>query len=255
MEIKKQRTILVICIILLVFLIFSAFKQKTTYVNMIYNCSTVDTSKEIDLLREPNEMVFRYVNLPLEYSYGSAAIPLTVSALLSTGDILELGMGMYSTPLLHNLGAHSNRHVVSVETNLEWLQKFIIYNSTRTHKLYHLSKSELNLYGLNKLWGLVLVDHGDAAARSLNVLNFSKLAMIVLIHDAEQSSEHMYNYVKNKLRDAYKYSCKYSPFSSKEKTSTTSTLILSNFINLDNLKDLFGRISNDFGHVACDVNF
>jgi len=68
MEIKKQRTILVVGIVLLVFLIFSAFKPKTTYVNMIYNCSTVDTSKEIDLLREPNEMVFRYVNLPLEYS-------------------------------------------------------------------------------------------------------------------------------------------------------------------------------------------
>jgi len=200
-------------------------------------------------------MIYRYVNLPLDYSYGSAAIPLAVTGHLSTGDILELGMGMYSTPLLHNLGAHLNRQVVSVETNLEWLKKFIIYNSTKTHKLYHMSKSELNLYGLNKLWGLVLVDHGDAAARSLNVLNFSKLAMIVLIHDAENSSEHMYNYVKNKLRDAYKYSCKYSPFSSKEKTSTTSTLILSNFINLDNLKDLFGRISNDYGHVACDVNF
>ena len=256
MDSKLQKIVLLSSLMISLVLIFLSFKPKTTLVNMIYNCSTVDPSKEIDLLRDPNDMVFRYVNLPLEYSYGSAAIPLTVSTLLSTGDVLELGMGMYSTPLLHNLGAHLNRQVVSVETNLEWLNKFIIYNSTRTHKLYHLSKSELNLYGLNRLWGLVFVDHGDAKARNLNVLNFSKLAMIVIVHDAENASEDLYNYVKNKLRDSFKYSCKYSPFSSKEKnTWTTSTLILSNFINIDNLKDLFSRISTDYGHVSCDLNF
>lgn len=35
---------------------------------------------------------------------GSAAIPITVASLLTTGDILELGMGTYSTPTLHKIG-------------------------------------------------------------------------------------------------------------------------------------------------------
>jgi hypothetical protein len=35
---------------------------------------------------------------------GSTAIPLAVCGLLTTGDILELGMGTYSTNVLHKIG-------------------------------------------------------------------------------------------------------------------------------------------------------
>lgn len=209
----------------------------------------------VNLADKASEYVLRYVTLPLDYKYGSNSIPLAVATLLTTGDILELGMGTFSTPLLHNIGVDLNRQVVSIDTDLNWLNKFIFYNNTSTHTIYNMAGNEMNQFGLNKNWGLVLVDHIDQNARSLNVLNFSKLSKIVVVHDTEKSSESFYGYEKNKIRDAFKYACKYSIYSDINRSSYISTLILSNFINLDNLALIFNQIKTDYGFVACDINY
>ena len=44
------------------------------------------------ILEKPNDAILKYVNLPYDYKYGSNSIPLTVAALVSDGDLLELGM-------------------------------------------------------------------------------------------------------------------------------------------------------------------
>ena len=56
------------------------------------------------MLEHANDLVYRYVDLPFEFGMGSTAIPLAVCGLLTTGDILELGMGTYSTNVLHKIG-------------------------------------------------------------------------------------------------------------------------------------------------------
>ena len=116
------------------------------------------------------DTVFRYVPLPLDYKYGSNSIPLAVACILaisSSGDaILELGMGSFSTPLLHSIAASNQRMLVSVDTDLNWLEKFLIYNKTSNHLIYHLEESEQMLtFGLDKTWSLVLVDHIDESKR------------------------------------------------------------------------------------------
>lgn len=232
--------------------------SQNPIINMLENLDTrsnKETALRHLLFQNPNSLVFRYVNLPLDYKYGSNSIPLTVATLLTSNDILELGMGLFSTPLLHNIGADLKRQVVSVDTDLEWLSKFKIYNITSNHKIYHLTQDEMNQFGLNQNWGLVLVDHIDAATRSLNAINFSRRAQIVVVHDTEKSQENFYGYERNRIRDSFKYACKYSIFSDNTKSSYISTLIMSNFIQLNDLNNLFSKIKNDFGHVACDVNY
>lgn len=233
--------------------------EKSPIISMIQAMHHTKTSETINILSQlidkPNEVVFRYVNLPLDYKYGSNSIPLTVAALFTAGDILELGMGLFSTPLLHNICADQNRTLTSVDTNLDWLEKFIIYNSTNTHRIYHLGTYEINKFGLDKQWGLVLVDHIDAGSRSLNVIKFSEIAQIVIVHDTEKSQETFYGYEKNKIRSFFKYSCKYSIYSDATRASYISTLILSNFVSLNKMKSIFNRITTDFGHVACDINY
>ena len=76
-----------------------------------------------------------------------------------------------------------------------------------------------------------------------------------MVHDTESSQENYYSYEKNRIRESFKYQCKYSLYQDEGKTSYISTLILSNFINLNNLKDIFNKIDTDFGHVACDLKF
>ena len=228
--------------------------NKVTYVN----CSLINKIKNDhyeNLIESPNDAVFKYITLPLDYTYGSNSIPLTVASLISKGDLLELGMGLFSTPLLHNIAAHNNRKIVSVDTSYDWLKRFLIYNLTKTHEIYHVSESNLYEFGLNKKWGLVLVDHAKGGERYRNVISFSKLAEIVVLHDAEKMSENGYKYEHNKVRSYFLYACKFSVYPNAQKDFYTSTLILSNFIKLDFLDGIFNRIKTDYGHVGCNLNY
>jgi hypothetical protein len=59
-----------------------------------------------------------------------------VSALLVEGDFLELGLGLYSTPILHKIAYEKNVKFHSVETDYVWAAKFKHYNLTKNHFVY-----------------------------------------------------------------------------------------------------------------------
>ena len=198
------------------------------------------------LLDNPNDKILEYINLPYEYSYGSNSIPLVVSALLTEGDLLELGMGMYSTPLLHKLAVSKRAQAVSIDTKLEWANHFTFYNLTNNHLVYAMDYKDMNLFGLDKMWGLVLVDHGQADTRHINIHNFANISQIVIAHDAEDTSEHMYKYEKNRIRPLFKYSSRFSVFH-QDKSTYTGTLILSNFIDVNKFHAIFNKIKTDYG--------
>ena len=68
--------------------------------------------------------------------FSGNAIPLTVSALLAEGDILELGLGKYSTPILHKIAVDKNVEFHSVETDQNWSVKFKHYKLTKNHYIH-----------------------------------------------------------------------------------------------------------------------
>ena len=226
----------------------------------LYSYESAPIRSDFDLqslLDYPNEYIYAYVNLPLDYYYGSNSIPLALAALISPpGDFLELGMGLFSTPLLHKIAHQQKRHLYSVDTDLDWMNKFIIYNATLEHKMYHLkSKNDINKYGLETNWSLVLVDHIYAELRPLNVIAFAQKAQIVVAHDTEKQNEYIYLYDKNKMTGNFKYVCKFTLFRAK-KGEYISTTLMSNFIDLEAiLTPVFNKVKTDFGHSACDINF
>lgn len=210
---------------------------------------------EVQLIQDPNPHVFKYVNLPFENSFGSNSIPLVIAGLLTHGDLLELGMGMYSTPILYRISMEYKRNLVSIDTSLDWINKFISYNLTNYHKIYYFKNhQELSEFGKDRKWGMVLVDHTYAALRPFDVINFADKAEIVLAHDAESSSDFMYKYNEKNVRSHFKYACKFSVFHGKQKTSHTSTIILSNKIDLNKLQIIFDKVRTEFGHTSCDLN-
>ena len=206
------------------------------------------------ILSYPNEFIYAYVNLPLDYTYGSNSIPLALAALISPpGDFLELGMGLFSTPLLHKIAHQQKRHLYSVDTDLDWMNKFIIYNVTLEHKMYHLkSKDDISKYGLEKNWSLVLIDHIYGSLRAFNAIAFAQNAQIVVVHDSEKTGEAGYMFGKNNMTGHFKYVCKFSLFSKRQKTYVSTTL-MSNFIDLEAiLTPAFQKVKTDYGHIPCD---
>lgn len=89
--------------------------------------------------------------------------------------------------------------------------------------------------------------------RYINVINFSKTARIVIAHDAESTNEGYYKYGENKITSYFKYACKFTIYD--ESDSYTSTLLLSNYINVKRMKKLFDKVKTEYGHVSCDLEY
>lgn len=209
---------------------------------------------------DPNELILAYVPLPLNYDYGSNLIPLTFAALIvpNNRDFLELGMGMFSTPLLHKIAYDQGRHIVSVDTDAKWVKGFLLYNETREHRIYLLGnrEEEMGRFGLNRRWGLVLVDHIYGDRRPQHCINFAVMSDVVVTHDTERTSETYYKFEFTEMRKYFKYVCKFSLYTNVERNRYVSTTLMSNYIDLPKLlKPVLDKVKTEFGHESCDVNF
>ena len=209
-----------------------------------------------ELIANPNKYIDKYIEKHMDYFNGSKLIPLLISALSTDGDILELGMDKFSTRLLHKISVDFNRTVISVDNNLERIKLLNQYNTTELHRLIFLpTRDDMHKFGIRNLWGLVLVDHVHADERYKDVLNFANRAKIVLAHEAEKKNEYFYKYEENKVRGNYKYVCKLSVYINPGKTSYISTLIMSNYIDLEHFGFIFDKVKTDYGHVSCDTSY
>lgn len=115
--------------------------------------------------------------------------PLLYKALEETkGDVLELGTGWGSTPLLNEYC--QDRKLFSYEEKQVWLDKFIHFASKR-HGLRFVSD-----------WRVVKKDHPDAEVvfidhapgedRKQMILDFADTKGILVIHDTEPAADHGY---------------------------------------------------------------
>lgn len=174
-------------------------------------------------------------------------IPLLAACVASTtGHILELGLGEYSTPLLHAMALVGNfvhgegrrpRLLVSAEHDRAWFRRF-----TRFSHRYH----ELNVVedwatweclGPDWDWDVVLCDHGPAAARKVTLARVADTARLIVLHDTEKPAGEAYGC--GDLIRAFRY--KYSD--GREASQTT---VLSNVDDLAWLR----HAGQDHGHGA-----
>jgi hypothetical protein len=120
---------------------------------------------------------------------------LHAAVLETTGDIIEFGMGHYSTPLLHELCGAMGRRLVSLDTDAAWVQSFS-HLAAPWHRLAVVSswnESESagpggdmlrEVYG--QRWGVVLVDQHPETARLEVARRLKGQAELVVMHDANR---------------------------------------------------------------------
>ena len=114
---------------------------------------------------------------------GGTHFPILAAAVARTwGDVLELGIGDYSTPMLHHMLARSSKHLVSLETSEEWLELFAHFRSLN-HELNLMKRWEDVAVGHN--WGVVFVDVAPGDARPGLAAAFKDTAHFVVCHDTE----------------------------------------------------------------------
>lgn len=124
-----------------------------------------------------------------QLEWGSFLPALVAAVADSEGDVLEIGIGHFSTPILHSLCMALGRKLVSVEDNAEWVSPLVRYRNTG-HLLY-LGDYDIILPKMaSSKWGVVLIDNSPGGWRRLKDFEmFIDKAEIVLVHDYHRENE------------------------------------------------------------------
>jgi|2_EtaG_2_1085320.scaffolds.fasta_scaffold00145_44 hypothetical protein len=163
------------------------------------------------------------MKINIKKNYGSH-LPVLIKVMNETsGSVLELGTGLYSTPYLHWACFSQKRKLVSYDSK-EYIDLAASYKDT-FHEVYGID--DFSKIDIEKTWDVALVDHTPAERRKEEVKRLAFFANYIIIHD----SEHWYD------KD-YKYSEIYPLFTYRfdYKEAWPHTTVLSNFVDLTNFK-------------------
>ncbi len=122
------------------------------------------------------------------YGYATHLPALIDAVLRTTGPVLELGAGEFSTPILHELVAKRGRDLVTVEADDVWRGRFHAladgHPSDTSPRRHVLAASLDELAGrLPDRWSVVLIDQAPAADRGPAVERFAPRADWLVCHD------------------------------------------------------------------------
>lgn len=140
---------------------------------------------------------------------------------MTSGPVLELGIGPNSTPLLHWLCYVSGRKLVSYESDRGWFDQ---------HKHFHRPHHELHFVedwdniNIDGPWSLAFIDHKPASRRRKEVYRLVNNSQFVVVHDTQPEDNHFYRHERAFAR--FKYRFNYT----KNKPHTS---VLSNFVDVE----------------------
>jgi hypothetical protein len=153
-------------------------------------------------------------------------IPILIKVVQHTkGDVLEVGMGIYSTPLLHWMCTSENRNLVSYETNIKYFNLFQ-NGLSEFHKTYLIDN--LDTVDIIKDWEVVFIDSEPMEQRAVLAKKVAEVAKFIIVHDSEDRENRFYHY-KEILNPIFKYRYAYTKF-------RPNTTVYSNFESLDFLE-------------------
>lgn len=153
----------------------------------------------------------------ISIKYGSHFPVLTKLVNETTGPILELGMGLYSTPYLHWTALSNKRKLTSYDSEAKWVNYF----RDSRHEFHEINLIEdWNTLPIDKYWDIVFIDHGPDERRSIEAERLQNNSKYIVIHDSESENDSKYGY--SRIYPQFKYRFDYRLF-------LPNTTILSNF--------------------------
>jgi hypothetical protein len=156
-------------------------------------------------------------------NYGTHLAALIKAMSKTDGDVLELGMGLFSTPYLHYQCMLSNRKLVSYVNFKSYAQFFLDYGYPNANHEIILIDDYAHAK-INKPWDVVLIDQTPDTSRIIEAKRLANLAKYIIIHDSNGRYEKIYHY--SKIYPLFKYRTIW------DKDSNHAT-VLSNFVELE----------------------
>ncbi len=140
-------------------------------------------------------------------NYGTHLAPLIQAVRKTDGEILELGVGIFSTPYLHYLSHVSKRHLTSYDNDAGWARQFAtsVFSAYLYKGPYHkiIPVESWDDAKIEKPWDVALVDHSPSERRIVEIERLAKWAKYIIIHDSNRRQESVYHY--SKIYPLFKY--------------------------------------------------
>lgn len=151
--------------------------------------------------------------------YGTHFPVLATIVAQTTGPILEMGCGDYSTPMLHALCAPTKRMLVSTDASEEWLEFFLDMERDWHRFIYvpayeprhdantiwfSISQYMWDNIGSDTHWSVVLIDHSPGLRRIFDIQRLRANTDIFVIHDTEDK-RYQYDRVIKTFKYVYEY--------------------------------------------------
>ncbi len=167
----------------------------------------------------------KYNELQRKSLYGSH-MPILARIMDQTeGQVLELGMGLFSTPLLDLMCAEKKRPLFSYDNDPVWFKENRKWESDY-HKVFFVE--DWDTVPIEKEhWSVAFVDHKPARRRRAEIKRLAKHADFVIIHDSEPESDKFFKY--SWVYKHFKYRYDYT-------NCRPHTTVLSNTFDLSFLK-------------------
>lgn len=174
-------------------------------------------------------VVYRLVDMSA-YGFLSHLPIITAACMITDGPIIELGAGFGSTFALHGICAKEKRFILTMESNVNWIGSFWIYNRN-WHEIKYVTTFIDRPEYTEKDWGLAFVDHGILGQRGLALNSLSHVPIIVA-HDTNEEALNYTNDGLPQVLDSFQYRKDF-------KYTSPQTSILSNSINVE---EVFGGL-------------
>ena len=198
--------------------------------------------------------------------------PFFIEVLKKTsGDILEAGCGDGSTIMIREQINNTSRKLVSLESNLEWLNKYT-HLSNDSHSLYHVDADNndceetgarwVDFIETNKLtsFEIVFIDSSPWLSRKALFEYFKNKAKIIIIHDfdyfpingiiGKTINDETYNDYKKitcELNEIANYKLFYPPYKYFACSTGPPTLICSDLMSNIEFDNLIQSITDNLG--------
>lgn len=114
---------------------------------------------------------------------------------LTTGPVIEFGIGYNSTPILHEMCA--GKKVVSLDNNQEWVRKFLHLQNADHQIMYVAGWEQAPVIPKGSLkapiWSVAFIDHAPVERRVIDIERMRYIAEYIVVHDTESP---IYEYEK-----------------------------------------------------------
>ena len=120
--------------------------------------------------------------MDLDINWGSH-LPVLISLIKKTsGSVLEMGTGFYSTPFLH-WACFPDRYLISYENNMECFRMNKKYSSTYHKVIYVKDWDEASI---ESYWDIAFIDHSPSQRRMIDIKRLANYAKFIIVHDTQR---------------------------------------------------------------------